>query len=151
MTTRNYDIWIRDEIEYLKNSGRMSRDLIYVEDNVHDIPRRIRQEVNPDFIVMFNPRTQKYEIHRLCRYMHTLELTLPFDGLDSQAIEYALYSRDVKRVRQDLEEHNARLAKAQREAIEDERRIKTKELFTYCMRNSDKETWDEGAYTTRWV
>ena len=78
--------------------------------------------------------------------MHTPDWHYPLTG-DSQAIEYACIP--IRNVYE--EEHNARLAKAQREAIEDERRIKTKELFTYCMRHSDKETWDEGACTTRWV
>lgn len=142
---------IQDEITYLKNSGRMEKDLIYVEDSVHDIPRRLRQEVNPDFIVMFNPKTQKYEIHRLCREMYTLELNLPYDELDARAITFALHARDIDRVRKEIEETNAQIDEAKRKAINDEKSWKAKELFDYCMHHSDKETWDEGAYTTRWV
>lgn len=135
---------IQDTITYLKNAGKMDKRLIYVEDNVHDIPRRIRQEVNPDFIVMFNPKNQKYEIHRIDgRY--SLELSLPFDQLDSRAIEHALYSRDVERVRRDIEENNLRLDEEKRKRKEDERSCKVRDLFTYCNRHMDKEAWDEGA------
>jgi len=144
------DTMTQDTIVYLKNAGKMDKRLIHVEDNVYDIPRRIRQEVSPDFIVMFNPRTQRFEIHRIDgRY--SLELTIPYDQLDSRAIEYALYSRDVERVRTEIEENNARLDEAKRKAKDHENSCKARDLFTYCNRHTDKETWDDEAYKTREV
>ncbi len=142
---------IQDTIVYLKNAGRMDKKLIYVEDNVHDIPRRIRQEVNPNFIVMFNPKTQQFEIHALRDNDQTLELNLPYDELDARAITFALHARDVKRVRKEIEENNARLDEEKQKAIENERSCKARDLFDYCNRHTDKETWDDGAYKTRWV
>lgn len=132
---------IQDEIIYLKNAGRMDKSLIYVEDNVYDIPRRLRQEVNPDFVVMFNPETQKYEIHRLCRGMYTLELNLPYDALDARAITHALHARDVERVRKEIEENNARIDEAKRKEKEHEISCKARDLFDYCNRHMDKESW----------
>jgi hypothetical protein len=142
---------IQDTIVYLKNAGRMDKSLIYVEDNVYHIPRRLRQEVNPEFVVMFNPNTQRYEIHVLRHQDQTLELILPYDELDARAITHALYARDIERVRKEIEENNAQIDEAKRKALEDERKWKTKELFDYCNRHMDKETWDDGAYGTRWV
>lgn len=132
---------VQDTIVYLKNAGRMDKKLIYVEDNVHDIPRRLRQEVNADFIVMFNPKSQKFEIHRLCKDMYTLELSIPYDNLDSRTIDLALHARDVERVRKEIEENNARIDEAKRKEKEHERSCKVRDLFDYCNRHTDKETW----------
>ena len=140
---------IQDDIVYLKNAGRMAKNLILVEDSVCEIPQRLR-EINPGYVVMFNPDTQKYEVHILAE-RYTLELTLPYDELDERAITYALYVRDMQRVRTDIEENNKRLDEAKLKEQEHEKSCKVRDLFTYCNRHVGKETFGDGAYKTREV
>lgn len=142
---------IQDEIIYMKNARRMDKCLVYVEDNVTNIPRRLQEEVDPNFFIMFNPKTQKFEIHRRGRNDYTLELNLPFEELDSRAIDYVLNSRDIKRAREEMEEHNAKLDESNRKRTEHIQSCKTRDLFDYCNHHSDKETLDENAYKTRFM
>ena len=142
---------IQDEIVYTKNAGRMSKCLILVENHVTDIPKRLQEEVNPSYIVMFNPKTQKFEVHRRGRNDCSLELNLPFDELDSRAIEYALNARDISKIRKGIEEHNAKLDEERKKEIAHVQSCKTRDLFTYCNRHMDKETFDKDSYKTRFV
>lgn len=141
---------LQDYITRVKNAKRMNRNLILVENHVTDIPERLK-EIDPDFFVMFNPKTQKYEIHKRVLHGITLELNLPFDELDSRAIDYLLNTRDVAKVHKEIEEHNAKLDEDRRKVIDNETECKAKEIFDYAYHNESKEKPDEGAYSTRWV
>jgi hypothetical protein len=141
---------IQDTVVYLKNAGRMNKNLIPVESHVTDIPERLK-EINPHFLTMFNPSTQKYEVHRLDVDGPTLELSLPYDELDVRAIQYALHAREVEKVRAEIEENNRAIDEAKQKAIEDEQRCKTRDLHKYVTSHESKEVLDEGAYKTRFV
>lgn len=141
---------IQDTLIYLKNARRMNKNLIHVESHVTDIPERLK-EINPYFITMFNPKTQQFEVHRLDVAGHTLELNIPYTELDERAIRYAVHAREVEKVRKEVEENNAKLDREKREAAENVQKCKTRDLFDYCNRHMDKETFDDNAYSTRWV
>lgn len=141
---------IQDTLIYLKNAGRMNKNLIHVESHVTDIPGRLK-EINPNFITMFNPSTQKYEVHRLDVDGHTLELNIPYAELDERAIGYALHAREVQKVQREIEEHNRLIDEAKQKEIENEQKCKTRDLFDYCNHHTDKEAFPENSYSTRWV
>ena len=141
---------IQDTVVYLKNAGRMNKSLIPVESHVTNIPERLK-EINPHFLTMFNPSTQKYEVHRLDVDGHTLELNIPYDELDCRAIQYAIHAREVEKVHMEIEEHNKAIDEAKQKAVENEQRCKVRDLHKYCTSHERIEELDENAYKSRFV
>jgi hypothetical protein len=141
---------LQDYIAYVKNAKRMYRHLILVENHVTDIPERLK-EIDPNFFVMFNPKTQKYEVHKKVLHGITLEVSLPFGELDSRAIDYVSSVRDAAKVRKDIEEHNVKIDEDRKKVIDNESQWKAKEIFDYAYHNESKERPDAGAFSTRQV
>lgn len=141
-----------DEIIYFKNSRAMLPYLIHVETNVYDIPERLR-EIDKGYFVMFNPKSQQYEVHHREQITGTLCLNLPYSELDTRAIEFVQKTRieNIKKVIAEMERNNELLeidaTKRRHEYIEQS----AKDLHTYCSRHEDKEKLDPGAYKTRFV
>jgi hypothetical protein len=142
---------LQDYITYAKNARRMDRNLIFVENHVTDIPERLKAEVDPDFFVMFNPGTQKFEIHKKVEYGVTLELNLPYNELDYRAIIVAQNSRDVQKVREEIEAHNAKLDDDKKKVLDNEKMCKAKDIYDYAYHHESKEKPDEGAFKTKFV
>jgi len=117
--------------------GRYDRNHIPVTSHVMDIPVRLK-ELNRAFFVMFNTRTQKYEIHCADQPFETLACSLPFEELDARAITYAReYSVErLEKIAREIEEYNERLvAKAEADMM-DKANYKMKEAFNYLKNNS---------------
>lgn len=79
--------------------GKNDRDHVAVTGDVMDIVERIK-EIDRDYFVMFNKRTQKYEVH-VKGQLFSLGCELPFDSLDARAIEY-VRERHVSRMKEIL-------------------------------------------------
>jgi hypothetical protein len=98
----------KDQLIYRTNIGDIMPGLIPVEDNVFDIPRRLK-EIDSGYFVMFNPDNQKYELHNEFQDT-TYCLTFPYDELDGRALDYARETRierfDV--IRRQMRQHNVR-------------------------------------------
>jgi len=117
--------------------GQYSRNLIPIVSHVTDIPVRLK-ELNRAFFVMFNTKSQKYEIHCSDQPFSTLACVLPYDELDARAITYAREhsSERLEQIAREIEEHNERLvAKAEAEMI-DKANYKMREAFNYLKNNS---------------
>ena len=117
--------------------GRFERDRIPVVNSVFDIPVRLK-ELNRAFFVMFNTRTQKYEIHCADQPFETLACVLPYDELDARAISYVREhsSARLEQIAKEIDEYNERLAaKAEAEAL-DKANYKMREAFNYLKNNS---------------
>lgn len=117
--------------------GRFERYHIPVVSHAMDIPIRLK-ELTGDFFVMFNVRTQKYEIHCASQPFDTLACVLPFDQLDARAIEYAreFSNQRAEEIAREIEEHNEKLVKRAEAEMLDKANYKMKEAFNYLKNNS---------------
>lgn len=117
--------------------GRFSRDRIPVLSHAMDIPVRLK-EVNRDFFVMFNTRTQRYEIHCASQLGDTMACSLPFDELDARAIRYAreFSAARTKQIAEEIERYNEKLEKDRYDAMLDKANYKCREAFNYLKNNS---------------
>lgn len=117
--------------------GRFDRDHVPVTSHAMDIPVRLK-ELNGAFFVMFNVRTQKYEVHCADQPFETLACVLPFDQLDARAIRYVREhsARRLEEVAREIEEHNEKLVKRAETEMLDKANYKMKETFNYLKNNS---------------
>lgn len=70
--------------------------LIPVYDSTHEIPQRINR-YSDDLFVVFNPKTQYYEVHSLehSGYLPSLQCVLPYRNLDARA-ERFIQRNDIR-------------------------------------------------------
>lgn len=117
--------------------GQYGKDRIPVLSNVYDIPERLK-EINPNFFVMFNSVTQKYEVHDAAQTMNTFACQLPFDELDARALEYVQkYSFvNLDKLAREVEEHNERLDEQRKNTILDKAGYKMKQALKYLDQTS---------------
>ena len=143
---------MRDRIVYFKNAHMMMPYLIYVESDVMDIIKQLKQ-MDKNYFVMFNPRTQQFEIHNAAQEGSTLSLNLPFGELDTRTIDYAQKYRieNAKKIIAEMEANNLKLEIEKESKNNDASREVLKDVYTYCNRHTGKDALDEGAYKTRFV
>ena len=117
--------------------GRPDKDRIPVMSHVMDIPIRLK-ELNGAFFVMFNVRTQKYEIHCADQPFETLSCVLPFEQLDARAIQYVREhsAQRLDAIVREIEEHNEKLVKKAEAEMLDKANYKMREAFNYLKNNS---------------
>ena len=87
-----------------------SRDREPVTGGVYGIPERMK-EISESLFIMFNRRTQKFEVHDSEQGVYTLCCDLSFDELDARAIEY-VRERHVSRLQtlaEEIDRHNEKL------------------------------------------
>jgi hypothetical protein len=140
-----------ERLANLKLSGFMDTRSIYVENNVYDIPNRLR-EINPNFFVMFNPDIQKYELHDRSQ-MVTHTITFPFDELDGRCIDYTR-ERLVERADilfKQMQEKNAKIEADKKNSFLDNAGEIAKEIYTHAVRHSIDGEIDSGAYKTKFI
>lgn len=145
-------VHIEDKIVYFKNAHMMFPYLIYVENDVMDITKQLKQ-MDKNYFVMFNPRTQQFELHNAEQESGTLCLNLPFGTLDQRTLDYVQKYRieNAKKIIAEMEAHNLKLEIEKESRYKDSAREVIKDIYTYCSRHSDKETVDDGAFKTRFV
>ena len=117
--------------------GRFERDRIPVVNSVFDIPVRLK-ELNRAFFVMFNIKTQKYEVHCADQPFETLACTLPYDELDARAIEYVREHsvERLEKVIREIDEYNEKMVQKEEAALIDKANYKMREAFNYLKNNS---------------
>lgn len=82
--------------------------------HIYNIPERLKATDNNLFVV-FNCKTQRYEIHSLANKGNTLSLNVPFRELDARCIEYANkfdLRKHGKRIFHEIEAHNEAIEKS---------------------------------------
>ncbi len=119
--------------------------------NVFWIPERLR-EIDDGYFVLRNHQTKKFEIHHRGQPHNTYCLTVPYDELDERTLHLVRKTRicNAEKLLAEMEEQNKKIAE-QQTAIPDEATEKLKETVTYLGRHSDKESLDDGAFTTRFL
>ena len=134
---------------YLKNAGRMMSFLIWVKNDVCGITDRIKK-IDPGFFMMFNPKTQKYELlHEDDEWTFNLE----FNRLDDRVITeiYRTRRERFKKLEIEMESHNEKLKRDARNKRSDFVHDKASEVWRYGQHHESIDKIDDGAFATRWV
>ena len=119
--------------------GEYSRGYVPVIGSVYDIPARLK-EIIPSLFVMFNTRTQRFEVHDAAQDGMTLACELPFDELDARAVEY-VRERHVSRLEQvaaEIDRYNERLEKSAYDKHMDKANYRMKEAVRYLQQHESK-------------
>ena len=119
--------------------GRNDKERVAVTSDALDIVRRLK-EIDPDYFVMLNRTTQRFEVH-IRGESCTLGCELPFDALDARAIEYVREhhsSRIADIIRAIDEAHARREAEAERRLQEAHRRFEDGVKYLYNKRTMDE-------------
>ena len=132
-------------IKTKKTGGTMA--LIKINNDCFEISRRLR-EIEPNYFIVFNTLTQKFEVHNSGQYLNTFCLTI--DGeIDCRVIEKVLKTRaqNIEKLLREIEEHNEKLENDKTRKTKDELHARSCEVFDYLKSNDDL----TGAYSTRFV
>jgi len=80
-----------------------------IKSDLFNIVKRIKG-INPKYFVLYNHKKKKYEVH-FKRSKSTYELTIPFDTLDSRAVNFVMKTRmeNQKKLLKEIEESNKKL------------------------------------------
>ena len=121
--------------------GEYSKDRIPVTGSVYGIPERMK-EFRESLFIMFNTKTQRYEVHDSAQDECTLACELPYDELDARAL---LYVREhhvsrLKELAEEVERHNERLEQAAHDAAMDKAGYRMKEAIRYLSSHESAET-----------
>ena len=121
--------------------GEFAEGRIPVTSHVTDIPARLKA-INPDWFVMLNARTQRFEIHDAAQPGGTMACALPFDALDGRALEYArrYHVSRLQETAREIDRHNQRLEEAARRDYLAAAADRTREALQYLRRRTDTDT-----------
>lgn len=95
-----------------------------IKSDLFNISNRIKQ-IDPKYFVVFNKKRKKFEVHYK-RLKNTYELTIPYDSLDSRAVDFVQKTRieNRKKIMEEIEKSNKLLeVENQRKRKENLRRI----------------------------
>lgn len=102
-----------------------------LETSAYQIPERL-YEYDPDLFVVFNIRSQKYEIHSLANKGNTHCVTVPWDQLDVRAIELFAKGdqrrRSFKEIIREIDEYNEKLERRHEKYRRDELNAMAREV-----------------------
>lgn len=90
--------------------GEYAKDRVPVMCTVCGIPARLK-EISETYFIMFNKKTQKFEIHDSAQPESTLACELPFYELDARTLDY-VREHHVSRLDQivmEIDQHNDKL------------------------------------------
>jgi hypothetical protein len=88
--------------------------MICITCDLFDIADRLR-EIDENYLLMYNPRKERYEVHRQAQGRVSYELTLPYDRLDARSVQFCLRTRKerAEALLKELEEENKALESRQ--------------------------------------
>lgn len=124
--------------------GEYAKDRIPVVRSVYGIPERMK-ELRESLFMMFNVKTQRYEVHDSTQTDCTLACELPFEQLDARAL---LYVREHMRERTEalvaeIERHNEQLEEKSYQEKMDKAGYRMKQAIRYLSSHESAETLPE--------
>lgn len=108
------------EFKNRTNKGEIPKGRILIEGNVFDIPQRLK-DIDKDFFVALNIKTQDFELHHEGQPHSTYCLTFPFGQLDSRAIDL-VRERTAARgqdIMQEINKHNEAIERSNEKRADD--------------------------------
>lgn len=121
-----------------------------VTDDVYNIAERIRR-IDPNYFIVFNRRTHRYEVHNTENIGNTFCFLVPFGKLDKRTLEYCRETRVERNVAELVEERNERVTKSFKRAREWEQNDRARELADVTKRIVEGETLSYGYKSSHYV
>lgn len=89
----------------MKNYVQIYADPCFISQRLKDI--------DPNYIILFNRRKNKFEVHSLSQYDGSYCFTIPYSCLDERTLFYALKTRaeNINALIKEIEEDNQKLQK----------------------------------------
>ena len=120
--------------------GEYAKDRVPVRTSVYGIPERMK-ELRESLFVMFNTKTQRYEVHDSTQEDCTLACELPYEELDARAL---LYVREMRRERtealvREIEAHNERMVERAHNEHMDKAGYRMKQAIKYLASHESAE------------
>lgn len=77
------------------------------------------KEIDSSYFVVFNTKTNKYEVHSKRQAENTFCVGLPFSKLDERTIDYVLKTRveNIEKIIQNIEKNNKKIEKNNKKLI----------------------------------
>ena len=118
--------------------GEFAEGRIPVTSHATDIPARLK-EIRPEYFIMLNTRTQRFEIHDAGQRDGTLACVLPFDALDARALEYArrYHVSRLAETAREIDDFNERLEREAQKRHLDRAADRTREALNYLKDRTD--------------
>lgn len=126
---------------------------IPVKSNVFKIPERLK-EIDKSYFVMYDTIIDKFEIHSTeNKDGSTYCLTLPYEELDSRAIDYVRKTRveNAKKLWEEMKRNNEMLEIEKAKKFKDYINVTAKEIHKYVAPKGSTDRLPEDAYTTRFI
>lgn len=119
-------------------------ELIPLYDSVYDVPQRVNA-YNPDLFVVFNPRSQYYEIHSLEHdgYLPSLQCGLPYKNLDARTERY-IRQNDIRVRGQEIFNEIERDEERKQKREDRERKNMIRDLASETQSLFAKDAWTFG-------
>lgn len=126
---------------------------ILMESNVYKIPERLK-EIDRDYFVLYDTEYDRYEVHNSSnKDGGTLCLILPFEYLDTRAVDYVRMTRieNSKRIYEEMKRHNEQLEIEALNRQKDYIDATARDIHRYVAPKNHVDTIPEDAYSTRFV
>ena len=112
--------------------------LIKINKDLFNITQRIK-DIDSGYVVFFNTKNKKYEIHNKNQAMGGYCATIPYDILDSRTLKYLneTHVKNYKKLMKSIDENNKKLENKTKENNDEIVNYKVKEIYKY-FNNSSK-------------
>ena len=86
--------------------------LIPIKTDLFDIARRLH-EIDANYLLFFNKRSSRYEVHNSKQQGNTLAVTVPYETLDARTLTLVRQTRaeNAQRLFDEIEKHNQQVEK----------------------------------------
>ncbi len=126
---------------------------IEIKNDLFNVVKRL-QKIDPDYFVLFNTRTKKFELHNKSQGLgvKTYCLTFPFNVLDVRAVNYTHQTsvRNSVKLFSEIEKNNEKIENNNKNKILDESKYILNEIYSYANANS-KDINEKKIFKTKWV
>ena len=109
---------------------------IKINENVFDITSRLKQ-INPNFFIMYNLNTKKFELHDNNYGVLSYILSFPFDVLDGRAIDYVKKNFNKEIDYDEVDKYNKKINDKKIEKLKSENDYKLTKYFDYANKKSN--------------
>lgn len=127
-----------------------------ITSDVFCISSRIK-EIDPDYFIVRNHKTRKFEVHHKGQKGDTHCLDIPYPELDARTLERVRETRMERseiiweEIMRDAARREKEMDLSIQKAMDDEVAPKLKEIHRYVNNHESKETIPDDAYTTRFI
>ena len=115
--------------------GRYLNEEYYtiINSNVFDIPERLK-EIDPGYFLVLNKQRDKFEVHHVENRGGTYSLTIPYDMLDSRALDFVRETRSerAKKLFEEMEERNRKIEESKKKEFKDYVGEVAKDVYKYA-------------------